>query len=76
MMRYGSLFSGIGGLDLGLDRAGMTCAWQVEYDEWCRKVLEKHWPGVPKYNDVFDFPQVAGGTTEAAAVDLICGGFP
>ena len=47
-MTYGSLFSGIGGLDLGFDRAGFRCEWQIELDPFCRQILEKHWPGVPK----------------------------
>jgi DNA (cytosine-5)-methyltransferase 1 len=70
-MKYGSLFSGIGGIDLGLDRAGMTCAWQVENNEWCQKVLTKHWPDVPKFRDI---REVHG--RELEPVDLICGGFP
>ena len=70
-MRFGSLFTGIGGLDLGLERAGMECAWQVEIDPYCRAVLEKHWPGVPRWDDVKTF---TGEGFEP--VDLICGGFP
>lgn len=70
-MRYGSLFSGIGGFDLGLDRAGMECAWQVEIDPHCREVLTRHWPDVMRYEDVRTV-----GTHNLSAVDLICGGFP
>lgn len=70
-MTFGSLFAGIGGMDLGLERAGMTCRWQVEIDPFCRKVLEKHWPEVPKYGDI---RQITGDELEQ--VDVIAGGFP
>lgn len=70
-MTFGSLFAGIGGLDLGLERAGHQCAWQVEIDPFCRKVLAKHWPDVPRYEDVRDV-----GSENLEPVDLICGGFP
>jgi DNA (cytosine-5)-methyltransferase 1 len=49
---FGSLFAGIGGFDFGLERAGLTCKWQVEIDPFCRAVLEKHWPHVKRYDDV------------------------
>jgi DNA (cytosine-5)-methyltransferase 1 len=70
-MRYGSLFTGIGGIDLGLDMAGMECAWQVEVDDYCTSVLEKRWPDVAKYRDIFEL-----NAKELEPVDLICGGFP
>jgi DNA (cytosine-5)-methyltransferase 1 len=70
-VRFGSLFSGIGGLDLGLERAGLQCAWQVEREVFCLKVLNKHWPDVPKFGDV----RVFGGPL-VRKVDLIAGGFP
>ena len=70
-MRFGSLFAGIGGFDLGLERAGMECVWQVEIDPFCRKVLEKHWPNVRRYEDVRTV-----GKHNLEPVDLICGGFP
>lgn len=66
----GSLFSGIGGIELGLERAGMgPVLWQAESDPYCQRVLEKHWPGVRRYADVRD-------VQETEPVDLICGGFP
>lgn len=67
----GSLFSGIGGIDKGLELAGFEVAWQIEIDEFCQKVLHKHWPHVPKWRNI---THVRG--TELRTVDLICGGFP
>ncbi len=69
MLTVGSLFSGIGGLDLGLERAGMRVVWQCESDPYARAVLRKHWPEVHCYGDV--------RTLRAPpAVDVLCGGFP
>jgi len=71
-MRVGSLFSGIGGLDLGLERAGMEIVWQVEFEPFCQTVLRKHWPESEVYGDIKkieDFGILPG-------IDLICGGFP
>ena len=70
-MRVGSLFSGIGGFDLGLERAGYEIVWQVENDAYCRRVLAKHWPDVPCYGDIHDC-----GAHNLEEVDVICGGFP
>ena len=77
-MKVGSLFSGVGGFDLGLERSGHEIVWQVEYDKQARSILRKHWPDVKIYNDV---QQVGGKDGEAGRdvleeVDLICGGFP
>lgn len=70
-MTFGSLFAGIGGMDLGLERAGMVCRWQVEINPFARQILDKHWPHVPKYGDI---RELTGAELEP--VDLICGGFP
>ncbi len=70
-MRFVSLFSGVGGFDLGLEAAGMTCAAQVEWDRHCQRVLRRHWPDVPKWEDVAD---VNGA--DLPEVDLIAFGSP
>jgi DNA (cytosine-5)-methyltransferase 1 len=69
--RIGSLFSGIGGLELALESLGMRTIWQVECDRYARRVLWQHWPIVPKYEDV-----CAVGAANLCPVDVICGGFP
>jgi DNA (cytosine-5)-methyltransferase 1 len=72
---YLSLFSGIGGLDLGLDRAGWTCVGQVEINPFSRAVLAEHWPEVPRHDDV----RTAVGWwlgEPRPAVDAVVGGYP
>jgi len=78
-MNYGSLFSGIGLLDRGVEMAfhdagiPLTCAWQVEIDPFCRAVLAKHGPEIVRHEDV----RCVGSTGAALApTDLIVGGFP
>ena len=70
-----SLFSGIGGLELGLERAGMTTVGQVELDDYCRSVLAHHWPEVPRHDDVRTAPEWWLGE-QRPRVDVVCGGFP
>jgi DNA (cytosine-5)-methyltransferase 1 len=70
-MKFGSLFTGIGGFDLAFEQAGMTCAWQCEINAAARSVLAKHWPDVPCYEDVRNVTR-----DNTPTVDLICGGFP
>lgn len=75
MLAFGSLFAGIGGMDLGFERAGMVCKWQVEIDDYATKVLARHWPDVRRWRDVTTLnPTSASGP--GWNVDVICGGFP
>jgi DNA (cytosine-5)-methyltransferase 1 len=72
-LRIGSLFSGIGGLELGLERANLgETVWQVESDPFCRRVLAKHWPNVDR--SVVDVREA--GRKNLGAVDIVAGGFP
>ncbi len=70
-LTVGSLFSGIGGLDLGFEQAGMKTVWQVEYDDWARGKLDENFPHTEKFKDVREV-----GKHNLKSVDLICGGFP
>jgi DNA (cytosine-5)-methyltransferase 1 len=71
-MEYASLFTGIGGFDLGFDRAGMECVAHAEIDPFASKVLAARFPGAKNYGDVRNVTKETAGTT----IDLVCGGFP
>lgn len=76
-MKALSLFSGIGGLDLAAEAAGMRTVAMCEIDPFCRKVLRRHWPDVPIYEDVFKLTAkevMQYGPRQA--IDIIFGGFP
>lgn len=74
-LRVLDLFSGIGGFSLGLERAGMKTVAFCEIEPFCRKVLKKHWPEVPIYEDVRELT-AARLDSDGIGVDVICGGFP
>jgi DNA (cytosine-5)-methyltransferase 1 len=67
------LFAGIGGLSLGLERAGFAVAGQVEIDPFCRSILARHWPEVPRHDDVRTAARWWAGRPRP---DVIAGGFP
>jgi DNA (cytosine-5)-methyltransferase 1 len=69
-LTFGSLFSGIGGMDLGLERAGMECRWQVEKNEACRGILGRYWPGAESHGDIIESHRKLEYT------DVIAGGDP
>lgn len=74
-MKLLDLFSGIGGFSLGLERAGFETVAFCEIDPFCRAVLAKHWPQVPRYDDVrtLDADRLAA---DGIAVEIISAGFP
>jgi len=74
MLTVGSLFAGIGGIELGLEwTGGFQTVWQCEIDPYAKRVLAKHWPDVPRWDDVRTFPPEP---IKRWKCDVICGGFP
>jgi len=66
-----SFFSGIGGLDLGLERAGFAVNFQCEIKPFCADILEKHWPEIPRMKDLRDVKKA-----DIPSADVWAAGFP
>ena len=75
-MRVLSLFSGIGGFDIGLKRAGMRTVAFCEFEPYCQAVLKRHWPEVPIYDDVRTLSADTLRRDGVWPIDVIAGGFP
>jgi DNA (cytosine-5)-methyltransferase 1 len=70
-LRVGSMFAGIGGFDLGFERAGFEVVWCIEWDKHSQAVLRKRFPNVTIYGDIREVD-----AAQLALVDVVCGGFP
>jgi len=70
-VRVASFFAGIGGFDLGLERAGMSVVFQCEIDSYAQKILRKHWPDIPLHDDITTL-----NSTDIPSADLWCAGWP
>ena len=76
MLSHLSLFTGIGGIDLAAEWAGFTTVGQCEFADYPNRVLEKHWPDVPRWRDVHDVTHGALLEKSIGEITLLSGGFP
>jgi DNA (cytosine-5)-methyltransferase 1 len=74
-MKVLSLFSGVGGFDLGLERAGMETVFQCEWDKHATSILERHWPDTPRWTDVSTLTG-AYVLQHAPIIDVVAWGSP
>lgn len=72
MLTFGSLFTGFGGMDLGLELAGLRCVWQCENNPYAQRILARHWPDLPLCVDV----RLLDHDGEFVIPDIIVGGDP
>lgn len=70
-LRMASFFAGIGGFDLGFERAGISTVWQCEKKSFCLDILEKHWPDVPRATDITEVE-----SNDIPEAEIWAGGFP
>jgi DNA (cytosine-5)-methyltransferase 1 len=76
-MNHLSLFTGIGGIDLAAEWVGFTTVGQCEFADYPTKILEKHWPSVPRWRDIRDVTKESfTEKTRLRTIELISGGFP
>ena len=76
MVTVGSLFTGIGGIDVAFQEAGFEIVWQVEIDDYAQKVLDKRFPDTVKFRDIYDLILTGGEIGSLPIVDVITAGFP
>lgn len=70
-MRFASFFAGIGGFDLGLQKAGMEPVFHCEVDPHCQKILKRHWPKVPLHGDITTLT-----ASQIPEAEIWCAGWP
>jgi DNA (cytosine-5)-methyltransferase 1 len=76
MLTHFSLFTGVGGIDLAAEWAGIETVGQCEWADYPTRILEKHWPEVPRWRDIRNVTAESVKSAGVGAITLISGGFP